>query len=50
LLAQRARGQREAIATQIDSGANEMWQTPTPVGGVAAARRPTPAPPKQPVQ
>jgi hypothetical protein len=28
-----------------ETAADFLWQTPTPVGGVAAARRPTPPPP-----
>lgn len=39
-------GRRSLIARHVDeepTAADESWQTPTPVGGVAAARRPTPA-------
>jgi hypothetical protein len=37
-------------ASGTPSLSNVAWATPTPVGGVAAARRPTPPPPQAPVQ
>jgi hypothetical protein len=49
LLAHRARRVATGPMSPAIDATDAMWQTPTPVGGVAAARRPTPAPPKQPV-
>jgi hypothetical protein len=44
--ARTGRMMSEQVAHGSSSGAPAvMWQTPTPVGGVAAARRPTPPPP-----
>lgn len=45
--AQRRRGAQPAAARE-PAAPDALWQTPTPVGGIAAARRPTPPPPSPP--
>jgi hypothetical protein len=52
VIAARYDARRQTLVdTPPASAIPEMaWQTPTPVGGVAAARRPTPPPPQTPVQ
>lgn len=47
---QDARRSRQLAPATGPAGDNIGWQTPTPVAGVTAARRPTPAPPGPSVQ
>jgi hypothetical protein len=43
--ARTGRMMTEQVGHGASTAAPPLWQTPTPVGGVAAARRPTPPPP-----